>query len=504
MGTVPVRLPIPSLVVLVGPSGSGKSSWARANFRPGQIVASDDLRSLVGEGEHDQRASTDAFDVLDLVLERRLRRGLTTVVDTLGLDPGRRAGYTALAARHGVACHAVVFDTPAATCRARNKSRDHPVPPKVLNGQLAALATVRAALPDEGFAGVHLADVDGPVELVPGQLVSAPQQAARQREAPMPLRFGLQIPSFTWGGGPPEIAGRLASVAAAAEGAGFTSLWVMDHFVQIPQVGPEWQDMLDSYTALGFLAGRTSTVRLGALVTGVTYRNLAHLAKIVSTLDVVSGGRAVCGLGAAWHEREHRLYGWDFPPTKIRYELLADALELLPLMWGPGSPRFEGRTTTIPEAICYPRPLQARIPILVGGSGEKRTLRLVARYADACNLFGDPATVRRKVGILGSHCFDEGRTLASVKVTNLSTVLVGKTHEEAVAAVERLRPRSVSPESFATRTSAGTVEDHVGRFRQFADAGVQTAIVNLPELDEASVARFGEVIRAFPQEGPGW
>ena len=164
----------------------------------------------------------------------------------------------------------------------------------------------------------------------------------------------------------------------------------MDHFLQIPQIGREWEDMLESYTTLGYLAGVTGRVTLGTLVTGITYRNLAHLAKIVATLDVLSGGRAVCGLGAAWFEREHRLYGWDFPPRRERYALLEDALELLPLMWGPGAPRFEGRTVTVDEAICYPRPLQERIPILVGGSGERRTLRLVARHADACNLFGDP------------------------------------------------------------------------------------------------------------------
>jgi alkanesulfonate monooxygenase SsuD/methylene tetrahydromethanopterin reductase-like flavin-dependent oxidoreductase (luciferase family) len=278
----------------------------------------------------------------------------------------------------------------------------------------------------------------------------------------------------------------------------------MDHFVQIPQVGPEWQDMLDSYTALGFLAGRTGTIRLGALVTGVTYRNLAHLAKIVATLDVLSGGRAICGLGVAWHEREHRLYGWEFPPTKGRYDLLEDALELLPLMWGSGSPRFAGRTTTIAEAICYPRPLQARIPILIGGSGERKTLRLVARHADACNLFGDPATVRRKLGVLGTHCLDEARTPASITVTHLSTALVGRSRQEVDQAVERLRPRSMSPEGYATRVCAGTVEDLVGRFRQYAEAGVHTAIVNLPELDLASVERFAEVIGAFPQEGHGW
>lgn len=320
----------------------------------------------------------------------------------------------------------------------------------------------------------------------------------------MPLRFGLQIPSFTWQSGPPGIAARLAEVATAAEQAGFTSLWVMDHFVQIPQVGPEWQDMLDSYTALGYLAGRTRTIRLGALVTGVTYRNLAHLAKIVATLDVVSGGRAICGLGAAWFEREHKLYGWEFPPTKVRYDLLEDALELLPLMWGSGTPRFTGRTITIPEATCYPRPLQAKLPILVGGSGERKTLRLVARHANACNLFGDPATVRRKLSVLGSHCFDEGRTLASITVTNLSTVLVGGSREEIDRAIERHRPRTVSTEDFATRVSAGTVEDQVGRFRQYAEAGVQTAIVNMPGLDTSCVQRFAEVIAAFPQEGHGW
>ncbi|MGH9127077.1 MAG: TIGR03560 family F420-dependent LLM class oxidoreductase [Acidimicrobiales bacterium] len=498
MGEVTVRLPIGSLVVLVGPSGSGKSTWAREQFRPSQVVASDDLRTLVGEGEHDQRAGTDAFDVLDLVLERRLKRKLTTVVDTLGLDAARRGGYRTLAQRAGVPCHAVVFETPASLCRSRNKARDRPVPPKVLTGQLDALASELGAIEVEGFDGVHR---PGPVELVPVQLLCAPREATRQKEAPVPLRFGLQIPSFTWEGGPAAIAARLGEVAAAAEAAGFTSLWLMDHFLQIPQVGPQWQDMLESHTTLGFLAGRTSTIRLGTLVTGVTYRSLAHLAKIVATVDVVSGGRAICGVGAGWYEQEHKLYGWEFPPLKVRYALLEDALELLPLMWGSGAPRFEGRTVTIPEAICYPRPLQAKVPILVGGSGEKRTLRLVARHADACNLFGDPATIGRKLSVLAGHCAAEGRDPAAIKVTNLSTALVGRTREDVDRAVERLRPRSLSPEDFATRVSAGTVEDHVGRFRQYADAGVQTAIVNMPDLDVAAVERFSEVIAAFPQ-GP--
>jgi F420-dependent oxidoreductase-like protein len=274
----------------------------------------------------------------------------------------------------------------------------------------------------------------------------------------------------------------------------------MDHFLQIPQVGPEWQDMLDSYTVLGYLAARTTTIRLGALVTGITYRNLAHLAKIVATLDVISGGRAVCGLGAAWFEREHRLYGWDFPPVAQRFDRLRDALELLPMMWGPGSPRFEGRTITVAEAICYPRPLQPKVPVLVGGSGEKTTLRLVARYADACNLFGSPDAVRRKRSVLADHCEQVGRDIDDIRITNLSTVMIGGSAE-----VEALRPRSSSPEEFATRVNAGTVADHIGRFRQFAEAGVQTAIVNLPNLSPAAVNTFGEVIAAFPcGPQPGW
>ena len=198
----------------------------------------------------------------------------------------------------------------------------------------------------------------------------------------------------------------------------------MDHFLQIPQVGREWEDMLESYTTLGYLAGVTERIRLGTLVTGVTYRNLAHLAKVVATLDVALRRPRAVRPRAPWFEREHRLYGWPFPPLAERYALLEDALELLPLMWGPGSPRFEGRTTVVAEATCYPRPLQERIPILVGGSGERRTLRLVARHADACNLFGDAATVRHKLAVLRSHCEAEGRDPAEIAVTHLAPARV--------------------------------------------------------------------------------
>jgi F420-dependent oxidoreductase-like protein len=492
-----LRLPVPCLVVLIGPSGAGKSHWAGQQFRADQVVSSDAIRALVGEGEHDQRAGKDAFDILDAVLDRRLARGLVTVLDTLGLDAGRRLDYLQRARRHGVATIAVVFDTPPDVGRARNRDRDRPVPAKVLAAQFRSHQQVRTALAEEPWDQVvSPADVD----LVAPGLLTAPQSATRQREEPMPLRFGLQIPGFTWAGGAAQLAGGLAELAGAAEGAGFTSIWVMDHMLQIPQVGRDWEDMLESWTTLGYLAGRTTTARLGTLVTGVTYRNVAHLAKIAATLDVLSGGRAICGLGAAWWEREHRAYGWPFPPTKQRFALLEDALQLLPVMWGPGSPAFEGREVSVPEAICYPRPVQERIPILVGGSGERRTLRLVARYADACNLFGDAETVRAKLAVLATHCGEIGRPGADIRVTHLSTARAASDARSLTEIVNRLRPGAVSPETWAARVNAATVEDHVGRFRELADAGVHTAIVSLADLtrDLGAVSRFAEVIAAFP------
>jgi F420-dependent oxidoreductase-like protein len=455
-----IRLPDPCLVVLVGPTAAGKSWWAERWFPSDAIVASDRLRAVVGVGERDQRASRDAFEVLDLIVEKRLARRLLTVVDTTGLEPARRAAWRAVAQRHGVPAYAVVFDTTEKELRARNRARASAVPANVLASQLRA--TAELDLGTEGFAAV-LAPAE--VRLVPPALLDAPAAAARQVQDPLPLQFGLQVPRFEFDGHPATTRAALADVARAAEEAGFTSLWVMDHFLQIPQVGREWEDMLESYTTLGYLAGVTERIRLGALVTAIAYRNIAHLAKIVATLDVVSGGRALCGLGAGWFEREHDLYAGGLPPLAERYALLEDALELLPLMWGKGAPRFEGRTGTVAEAVCYPRPLQERIPILIGGSGEKRTLRLVARHADACNLFGDADTVRRKVAVLREHCAAEGRDPASIEVTHLAAAVTA------------------------------TTEEQVGRYREFAEAGVQTAIVGMS--DAGAVRRFADVIAAF-------
>jgi F420-dependent oxidoreductase-like protein len=500
--TVPMRLPATAVTVLVGPTGSGKSHWAAQHFRPEQVVSSDALRQMVGFDETDQRAGTDAFELLDLIVSRRLARKLLTVVDTTGLDPARRAVYIEAASRSNVPCHAVVFDTPADLCKSRNRLKARPVPAKVLASQLAARDAAVDQIAAEPFDGVHTAsDV---VDVVPGEFLAADQATARQGADPTRLSFGLQLSSFAGAGGPAVLADRIAEVAGIAEQIGFSSVWVMDHVVQIPQVGRAWEDIPESWSTVAWLAARTRTVRLGTLVTAVTMRNPAHLAKIVATVDVLSGGRAICGIGLAWWDWEHRLYGWDFPPTADRYALLEDTLQLLPLMWGPGAPAFDGRMLKVAEAVCYPRPVQEHIPILVGGSGEKKTLALAARFADACNLFGDPETVRRKVSVLTEHCERHGRNPAEVAITHLSTATVAPTRRELAADVERLASSAGTPELAAERLAAGTVEDQIGRYRLLAEAGVQTAIVSLPDVWTPGVLEaFGEVIAAFGAQAPG-
>jgi F420-dependent oxidoreductase-like protein len=443
-----VTVATPCLVVLVGASGSGKSTWAADNCAPGEVVSSDALREQVGRSAVDQKASTDAFAVLEEIVQRRLARKLFTVIDATSLEDASRARYREFARAAGVPCVAVAFPTDAATCKARNRGRASPVPGPVLTKQLQEFDRVLPLLASEGYDAVFTE---------PGPLRRRPANASTA------LRFGLQLPRHGWEG---STATALRDVAVAAEDAGFESLWLMDHFIQIPQAGREWEDLLECYTTLGYLAGVTARARLGALVTGVTYRNVALLGKMIATLDVLSDGRAVAGLGAAWYEREHTAYGFTFPPLRDRYALLEDALELLPLMWGKGSPAFKGRVVEVPEAMCYPRPVQERVPILIGGSGEKKTLRLVAQYADACNLFGDAKMVARKLAVLQAHCDAVCRDASHIEVTHLGTV---------------------SPDA-----------DPIPHYETLASAGVQTAIVNFRgEPATADIASFARVVTAF-------
>ena len=346
-----LALPSPCVVVLAGPGASGKSTWAAEHFPADAVVSSDRLRAVVGAGEDDITASADAFALLDQIVAARLGRGLTTVIDTLGLDTGRRLAWLELARRHGLACVVVAFDTPAAECRARNRNRDKRIPADVLPAQLKTWRAVRDLLPAEGYDDVLAPQ---PVRVVPAPFVASSAAARRQAERPTGLRFGLHLSAFAFDGGTPGTAARLREIAAGAEAAGFDAIYVMDHFRQIPQVGRAWDNFLESYTTLAYLAACTERVRLGALVTGITYRNVAHLGKIIATLDVLSGGRAVCGLGLAWFKAEHTAYGWDFPPVAARYALLEDALRLLPLLWGPGSPGVRGPRAVRARRVLLP------------------------------------------------------------------------------------------------------------------------------------------------------
>jgi alkanesulfonate monooxygenase SsuD/methylene tetrahydromethanopterin reductase-like flavin-dependent oxidoreductase (luciferase family)/predicted kinase len=496
--TDPVVLPAPCLVVLVGPGAAGKSTWAAAHFPPDAVVSSDGLRALVGAGEDDVTASADAFALLDQIVALRAGRRLTTVVDTLGLDDERRAAWRDLAGRSGLPCVAVSFDTPAAVCRVRNRARDKRIPVDVLAAQLRAWPAVRDGLPAEGFDRVLEAQADEPVRVVAAPFVASATAAARQREQPTGLRFALHLSEYAAPGGAAATREWLRQVAAGAEAAGLDGIYVMDHLRQIPQVGRAWDDMLESWTTLAFLAACTERVRLGTLVTGVTLRQVAHLGKVVATLDVLSGGRAACGLGLGWFAEENRALGIPFPDVPARYALLEDALQLLPVLWGPGSPPFHGEVLDVPESLCYPRPLQEHVPLLVGGSGEARTLRLAARYADAANVMGSLDTVRRKAEVLRTHCVDAGRDADAVGLTHLSTVLVGDDDRHVAELVRARRPRRRTAEQFAAAVNAGTVADHVGRFRELAEAGVTEVMVRLPDLaDPRATERLGRVVAEF-------
>ncbi|MEV4060349.1 LLM class flavin-dependent oxidoreductase [Nonomuraea dietziae] len=486
-----IRLPSPCLIVLVGPSASGKSTWAATHFPADEIVSSDRLRAMVGEGEDDISASSDALALLETVVSRRIARRLTTVIDTLGLDAERRRHWRELARTQGMPCVAIAFDTPAAECRTRNRSRSKRIPAEALAGQFRAWARTREVLTEEGFDRILTPE---PVRVVAPDFLAAQIAAERQSRQPASLRFGLHLGRFDFGGGA-AMAAALREIAEAAESAGFHAIYTMDHFRQIPQLGRPWEDFPESYTTLAYLAGCTERVRLGTLVSGITYRNVAHLGKMVATLDVLSQGRAVCGLGLAWFGDEHRAYGWDFPSIPERYALLEDALRLLPVLWGPGAKPFRGKVLDVPEAMCYPRPLQESIPIIVGGGGEKRTLRLAAMYGAAANVMGDLETVRRKARVLGEHCRRAGR---EVQLTHLSTVLVGADVRHVAELVDRLRPRRQGAARFAESVNAGTVADHIGRCRDLADAGVSEMMIRLADLtDPAPLERWAKVIAAF-------
>jgi F420-dependent oxidoreductase-like protein len=281
------------------------------------------------------------------------------------------------------------------------------------------------------------------------------------------MKIGLQIPNFTWPGGPREIHSKLAEIARTADEVGFSSLWVMDHFFQIGRpnnpsgLGPAEDEMLEGYSTLSYLAGFTQKVTLGTLVTGVVYRHPGILIKTVTTLDVLSGGRAYLGIGAAWNEREAHGLGVPFPPVKERFERLEETLQIAGQMWSANNGSCGGKYYQLAETLCSPQPLsKPHPPILIGGMGEKRTLRLVAQYADACNLFLSMGldVVRSKLSVLKKHCETLGRDYAEIEKTTLSTVHLAN--------------------------DKMSVSDVIGQCRDLASIGIQHAIFNMPNVHE--------------------
>ena len=306
------------------------------------------------------------------------------------------------------------------------------------------------------------------------------------------MRFGLQIPNFMPGDSPQALFDEVVERATAAEETGFDSVWVMDHFYQLPPMGGPSEPMLDGYVLLGALAARTSRVRLGAMVTGVTYRNPAHLAKIVTTLDVISAGRAILGIGAAWYDVEHEGLGFDFPSAGERLDRLEEALQICCAMFREDAPSFEGRYYRIHEARNIPRPVQPGGPtILVGGGGEKRTLQLVARYADMCNIFGDAATVEHKVDVLRGHCEAVGRDPSEITVSRLSTLVLTSSEEETASTLDFLR--QVTGE-VPSGSDVGTPEQLIARIEELAAAGVDYFVFNVPTGTADTVRQVGELL----------
>lgn len=257
------------------------------------------------------------------------------------------------------------------------------------------------------------------------------------------MKIGLQIPSFTWPGGDAAIGPTLGRIAEAGDAAGLDSLWVMDHFFQIRGVGRPEEPMLEGWSALAFMAAHTKTATLGLMVGGIHYREAALWAKAATTLDVLSGGRSYLGIGAAWNEEESHGLGFPMPPLGVRFEMLEETLQIVHAMWqGPrgSEEQFEGkhyhaeRLLNSPQVLSKPRPR-----IIVGGGGEHKTLRLVARYADACNIFGGPDQLTHKFAVLRQRCAEVGRPFEEIERTNLARVNLSlQTPTEVVAGFRRL------------------------------------------------------------------
>ncbi len=279
------------------------------------------------------------------------------------------------------------------------------------------------------------------------------------------MRLGLQVPNFTWPNGQENLSDTFGLIAERAERVGFYSLWVMDHFFQIRGVGPAENEMLEGWSALAFAAGRTNRIKLGTMVTGVTYRHPGILVKTATTLDVLSHGRAYLGIGAAWNEQEHRGLGVPFPPLAERFERLEETLQIVHQMWTGDEKPYEGKYYQLDRPLNSPQVVQKpHPPILIGGSGERKTLRLVAQYADACNLFArlGKNELERKLNILRDHCQSVGRPYEQIEKTTLDVIQLTRDGRSG------------------TTTPAAAIEF----FAELASMGIDQAIFSMPNVHE--------------------
>jgi len=312
-------------------------------------------------------------------------------------------------------------------------------------------------------------------------------------------RFGFQLPSFTYPGvADDQLFDVICEAAKTAENSGFDSLWVMDHLHQIPSVGLQSEPMLEAYALLAGIAARTSSAKIGALVTGVTYRNPAFLAKAVTTLDIISGGRAVLGLGAAWFEGEHDAYGFSFPGVGERMDRLEETVQICRAMFTQDETSFSGLHYQVASALNRPRPVSpGGPPILIGGGGEQRTLKLVAKYADACNVFGDAHTVRHKLNILDAHCERINRDPAEITKTRLGAIVLADTAEDATRLGAELRAvRNMGREKYDAYAVAGDRDSVLEQVQELFDAGLDGLIFNVHDpTDLESIANAGALLK---------
>jgi F420-dependent oxidoreductase-like protein len=307
--------------------------------------------------------------------------------------------------------------------------------------------------------------------------------------------FGFHMPNFTYPGIPDDrLFDHVVAQAQAAERAGFDLVTVMDHFYQIRGVGPETAPMLEAYTALAGIAAQTSRVKVGTLVTGVTYRNPALLAKEVTTLDVISGGRAILGIGAAWNEDEHAGYGFEFPPIGKRMDRLEEAVQIAKLMFSEDRPSFEGKHYRIERALNVPRPIQKGGPkILIGGGGEKRTLRILARFGDYGHWFGGPLEdLKRKKDVFERHCAEVGRNPSDVTILLGIGIILIESEREAAAVMERI------PEERRPMVRALKPDQAAEFLRPYLDAGFGGFTFNNPTMPTIeAIERTGELIKTM-------